>query len=130
MPTDPFNGRKVVTSDATSNLLPDLVDANYLRGSRRGAVNGVAGLNASGKVVDAAGVAVATTADVTAANAHAPYELDTVAGVYPPRPATTQRVYFMDPLVQPTFDGQLTGGGGMVPDRDVWWTGGTGASTG
>lgn len=49
-------------------------------------------------------------------------------GAYPPHPVTTREVIFNNPLVQPTFDGQATGGGGMVPIVDIWYAGGNGVS--
>lgn len=45
-----------------------------------------------------------------------PWLLGTTAGVYPPRPATSRAVWFTDKAVQPTNNGLITGGGGMVPD--------------
>jgi hypothetical protein len=128
---DPYGGRNVVTSDPVSNLLAPPVDANYAKsGVTTTALNNKA--DASALTAEIAARAAALTAAQTALNARidqTPYELESVAGAYPPRPNTPQHVHFMDPNVQPTFDGQLTGGGGMVPDWDVWWTGGNGVTT-
>lgn len=45
MPTDPFGGRKVVTSDPTTNRLADAVDANYAKdGPTTAALNAKANL--------------------------------------------------------------------------------------
>lgn len=64
-------------------------------------------------------VAAATAAATAAADAQlvtSPWLLGTTGGIYPPRPATTRPVWFVDPNVQPGNDGQVTGGGGMVPE--------------
>lgn len=129
--TDPFNGRLVVTSDPITNLLAAAVDANYAKsGTTTTALTNKA--DASALTAETSARTAADTANQTAVNARvdkSPYILDTVSGVYPPRPATTQHVTFNDPTVQPTFDGQLTGGGGMVPEWDEWFTGGSGVAT-
>lgn len=120
---------------ATGELTPGTA-RYYVKTSTVGVANGVAALNTSGKVVDSTGAAVLDVASLTTAQTalnaridQTPYELETVSGVYPPRPATPQHVHFMDPAVQPSFDGSLAGGGGMVPDWDIWWTGGSGVAT-
>jgi hypothetical protein len=50
----------------------------------------------------------------------APYWLQPVNGVFPPRPNTTRHVLFVSASITPTLDGALTGGGGMVPNYDLW----------
>lgn len=53
--------------------------------------------------------------------ASAPYMLIPINGVFPPRPNTTRHVFFVSATIQPTLDGVLTGGGGMVPGHDIWF---------
>ena len=65
-------------------------------------------------------VAAATITMTTALNG-TPMFLFTSAGVYPPRPATGRPVIFRDPTVQPANDGDVLGGGGMVPGLDMWF---------
>lgn len=129
--TDPFGGRPVVTADPITLLLAPGVDANYAKAAATAtALSGKA--DAAAMTAETAARAAADAAATTALNARidqTPYELETVGGAYPPRPATPQHVHFTDPNVQPTFDGSLSGGGGMVPDWDVWWTGGNGVTT-
>lgn len=128
--------------DPVTGALPAFTEARYVRSNTKGVASGVAALNAQGKVVDTTGVPVTDAAALAAQVAQlqaqvdkSPYILDTTpvtgaTGVYPARPATPRVVQFNNPAVQPSFDGQLTGGGGMVPDHDVWWTGGTGIAAG
>lgn len=119
--------------------LPPLIEGRFIRSNTRSAANGVAGLNSSGKVVDAAGTEVAELADLsttqaalqTQINNDIRYHLANADGTWPPRPATTQVVMWMGNAASgvPSFDGQVTGGGGMVPDKDIWLGGGSGVST-
>lgn len=43
-----------------------------------------------------------------------------VSGAFPARPATTRHLVFLSSAVTPTLDGSLAGGGGMVPNHDIW----------
>jgi hypothetical protein len=61
------------------------------------------------------------TAAVNAATVGAPIVWFTSGGVYPPRLATGRPLFFRDPTVQPTNDGSIDGGGGMVPGLDIWF---------
>lgn len=130
--TSPFNGRDLATLDPVTHRLPALTEQTLPAVLGKGVAGGVAALDGNGKVLSGDGSTVPDAAALTALAARidqTPYELETVGGVYPPRPNTPQHVHFLDPAVQPSFDGQLTGGGGMVPDWDVWWTGGSGVAT-
>lgn len=48
-----------------------------------------------------------------------PWIVTAAGGVFPPRPATTRSVWFIDAIAPLTLDGAVTGGGGMVPGKDL-----------
>jgi hypothetical protein len=70
--------------------------------------------------IDALVELVESTDAISEGQAQTPLFLNTIAGVYPARPATTRPVIFIDPLVRPLPTGSVTGGGGMVPSLDLW----------
>lgn len=70
--------------------------------------------------IDALVDLVESTDAIAEGQAQTPLFLNTVAGAYPPRPATARPIIFTDPLVRPPATGSVTGGGGMVPALDMW----------
>jgi hypothetical protein len=70
--------------------------------------------------VEALTEAVETNVAIAEGAAFTPLFLNTSGGVYPPRPATPRPIIFTDPLVRPAANGSISGGGGMVPQLDLW----------
>lgn len=63
---------------------------------------------------------VESTDEIAVGNAQTPLFLNTVGGAYPARPATPRPIIFTDPAVRPPATGSIAGGGGMVPQLDMW----------
>jgi hypothetical protein len=70
--------------------------------------------------VDALVDLVESTDAIAEGQAQTPLFLNTSGGVYPARPATPRPIIFTDPLVRPAATGSISGGGGMVPQLDLW----------
>lgn len=72
--------------------------------------------------VSAAALSTAVNTAVATATASAPMVWFPTGSplAFPARPATNRVVMFLSSTVTPTLDGSLAGGGGMVPNHDIW----------
>lgn len=132
--SNPFPGRANMTVDATNLAITVPQAARLATDLGKGNANGVAALDATGKVVDSTGTPVVNqtktslglanvdnTSDATKlANTPLDWPADPVTGLYAPRPATGRPVYFRG-SVAPPLDGTTAGGAGAVPGLDGWW---------
>lgn len=78
------------------------------------AIADVSGLQAALDTLTAAVAAINTALNDT------PQFVYVSSGAYPARRATPRPQIFRDPTVIPTNDGSTSGGGGMVPNIDIW----------